>query len=298
MKRIALLVFAAVPAMAMALPVYADGGDSATLSRDSALIGQQVVLTLVVVTPHGATVDVDPGAESWNGIDVVRIDSQIARDTGAQTVHTLTVTVAPFVTGNTAFTPAVLVTADAVSTPRLLPPVQLSVAATLGPNDRLELSPLPAPQGIGGAESPLLRPGIVGAALVGVLLVAAGGFFGGRAVVRRLQRKALPIPVPLPVPDLRGAAALMEADPVAAYRTLASSVRAVISQRYGLAAYALTTGELQGRMEAGGIDRWQARLVGGLLQECDAVVYAGYRPAGERRMADLNMAREIVEAAG
>jgi hypothetical protein len=36
--------------------------------------------------------------------------------------------------------------------------------------------------------------------------------------------------------------------------------------------------------------------VGGLLEECDAVVYAGYRPASERRLADLNMAREILEA--
>ena len=88
----------------------------------------------------------------------------------------------------------------------------------------------------------------------------------------------------------------METDPVSAYRKLASAVRGVLSDRYGFAAFALTTGELQGRMEARGIDRWQARLVGGLLQNCDAVVYAGYLPAGERRQADLTMAREIIEA--
>ena len=38
--------------------------------------------------------------------------------------------------------------------------------------------------------------------------------------------------------------------------------------------------------------------VGGLLEECDSVIYAGYRPAAERRQADLTMAREIVEVAG
>jgi hypothetical protein len=51
-------------------------------------------------------------------------------------------------------------------------------------------------------------------------------------------------------------------------------------------------------METSGADRFAARLVGGLLEECDSVVYAGYRPAAERRRADLTMAREIVEGAG
>jgi hypothetical protein len=48
-------------------------------------------------------------------------------------------------------------------------------------------------------------------------------------------------------------------------------------------------------MEAAGVDRWQARLVRGLLENCDAVVYSGYLPALDRRHADLNIAREIVE---
>lgn len=288
---------AAAVALALVFPASADGGDTATLSRFSALIGQQMVLTLEVVTPRGATVDVDPAAPSWNGIDVIRVDSQKVRDNGDQSIHTLTVVVAPFVTGEIAFAPSVLVTASAASTSRLLPGVQLTVTPTLGPNDKLELSPLPAPQAIGGAESPVLKPGLVAGFAAALLVIGTGGFVALRAIARRRRREPLPAPTPLPVPDLGGAEALMEADPVAAYRKLASSVRAVISERYGLAAYALTTGELQGRMEARGIDRWQARLVGGLLQECDAVVYAGYRPADERRQADLTMAREIVEAA-
>ena len=48
-------------------------------------------------------------------------------------------------------------------------------------------------------------------------------------------------------------------------------------------------------MDEGGIDRFQGKLAGNLLEECDAVVYAGYRPAAERRHADLTMARELVE---
>jgi hypothetical protein len=48
-------------------------------------------------------------------------------------------------------------------------------------------------------------------------------------------------------------------------------------------------------MSRRGHDRWQARLVGGLLSQCDAVVYAHYRPAGGRADADLTAAYEIVE---
>jgi hypothetical protein len=98
------------------------------------------------------------------------------------------------------------------------------------------------------------------------------------------------------VPDLSYAAALLESDPVTAYRTLSSAVRRHLGDQYGFPAIALTARELERRMEAEGVGRWEARLVGGLLENCDAVVYAGYRPASERRRADLTMAEEIVGA--
>jgi hypothetical protein len=43
------------------------------------------------------------------------------------------------------------------------------------------------------------------------------------------------------------------------------------------------------------LDRWQVRVAGGLLAQCDSVVYAHYRPAMERADADLTAAYEIVE---
>jgi hypothetical protein len=139
-------------------------------------------------------------------------------------------------------------------------------------------------------------PTILGAAAA----VAALFAWLVRRFARRLASRPRAIPASVeeapPTTDLSGAAASLNSDPVAAYRTLASTVRAALASRYGFPARALTTTELERRMEAEGVDRWQARLVGGLLEECDAVVYAGYRPASERRLADLNMAREILEA--
>jgi hypothetical protein len=84
-------------------------------------------------------------------------------------------------------------------------------------------------------------------------------------------------------------------DYVAYYSAIATTVRNYLTQRFGFAAFALTTSELQDAMGRRGHDRWQARLVAGLLSQCDAVVYAHYRPAPERADADLTAAYEIVE---
>jgi hypothetical protein len=79
------------------------------------------------------------------------------------------------------------------------------------------------------------------------------------------------------------------------YSGIAICIRRYITERYGFAAVALTTPELEARMVRLGLDRWQARLVGGLLSECDDVVYARYTPANERAEAVLMMAYEITE---
>lgn len=79
------------------------------------------------------------------------------------------------------------------------------------------------------------------------------------------------------------------------YTLLAETVRGYLSERYGFPAFALTTRELQASMQRAGIERWQARLVSGLLSQCDSVVYARYRPEPERADADLTAAYEIIE---
>jgi hypothetical protein len=95
--------------------------------------------------------------------------------------------------------------------------------------------------------------------------------------------------------DQAGAAFQRDADYVAYYTTMANTLREYLTARFGFPAFALTTTEMQDQMVQRGMDRWQARIVGGLLNQCDAVVYARYRPATERADADLTAAYEIVE---
>jgi hypothetical protein len=295
--RSALLMAAALcPLILGAQAARADEGDAVRLSRGTLFVGQQQKITLTVVTPVGATVEVDPAAPGWNGVEVIAVTAQSRRDEPGRSVHTIELLVAPFLIGDIPFTPVVTVVTGPVATPRALPETLLKVLSSLAPGDNGELSPLAAPVSIAGAESPFLRPAIVGGVFAATFLLVLGLFLAVRAIARRLRRALPPEVAPGPARGLGGAEALLADDPVGAYRRLATAVRTVLSERYGFPASALTTGELQRRMEAEGVDRWQARLVSGLLEECDAVVYAGYRPAFERREADLTMAREIVEA--
>jgi hypothetical protein len=81
------------------------------------------------------------------------------------------------------------------------------------------------------------------------------------------------------------------------YRLLGACIRAYLASRFALPATTLTSSELAEMMERRHVSRWAARLVSGLLSECDAVVYARYAPAPERLAADNAMAFAILDAA-
>lgn len=271
--------------------------DSVRISPSAGLIGQPLSMELRVLAPPDATVELTPGTDSWGDVELVGIDVVTKSAVGNEVEWFFAARVAPFSPGAVSFAPSVAIVRGRESAQRVLPAVSLEVRPTLAVDAELVLSALPAPASIGGAESRLLKPAIGAAVAGGAALVALILWFAGRAVVRKFRRE-LPVEEAAPVPvTLDGAAALIDSDPVGAYRLMANVVKGELARRYGMRATALTSTELRRRLEAGS-DRWEARLVGGLLEECDSVIYAGYRPAAERRQADLTMAREIVEVSG
>jgi hypothetical protein len=271
------------------------GEDRVDLRRSSALLGEHLSATLRVTAPAGTVVEITPGGPSWAGVELVTTASPSVVTRGTESLWIFEVKVAPLLPGDIAFAPTVVIVSGAEVTARTLPPVPLTVLPTLGPDDPLELTPLLPPVAIEGAESPLLRPAIAAGAALGIALLGLLGWVLAKRWVRRPRRVVARPAVPQDLPGLHAAEAVIDTDPVSAYRVMSSVVKAELARRYGLRATALTTNELRRRLEDRGVDRWQARLVGGLLEECDAVIYAGYRPATERRQADLTMAREIVE---
>jgi hypothetical protein len=81
----------------------------------------------------------------------------------------------------------------------------------------------------------------------------------------------------------------------ARYAAIAAITRAYLTGRYDFPAFAMTRRELQRGMTRAGVDRWPARLVANLLEQCDAVQFGGFVPAPTRVDADLTAAYEIVQ---
>jgi len=294
---VALAVIAAAPAgpAARAQPAPAP---EVTVQPASARIGDHLRLAVRIVLPPGRQPELAPGTAGWGAVELVRLEPpRQLRTTSAGTEWLLEAVVAPFALGDLPFSPTIAVAAGAELSTLEPPPVTIAVLPTLLPDAPLELTPLPPPAAIAGAESPLLRPALAAAAVAAAAVV----LLGAAMLIRRLARRpARPVPVPPPppaepaLPGLLLAESAIDTDPVAAYRALAATVRAELARRFAIPATALTAAELRARLEATGADRWVARLAGGLLEECDAVVYAGYRPAPERRRADLAMAYELI----
>lgn len=154
-----------------------------------------------------------------------------------------------------------------------------------------------------GATSATRITALIAAALATIAVPALIGVW----VLRRLRRVP---PSPVPAVPVAGPAdaARAELDRIAArdlldagdtrefHELLAACVRRYLAATYDIPATALTTRELGPMMERHGAGRWQARLVTGLLSECDAVAFAGAHPARARAESNLAIAYELVEA--
>lgn len=177
-------------------------------------------------------------------------------------------------------------------------PGALSVVPVRAPGDEA-LRPLKPQLHVAGAPAAWLRPVAgVGVALTLVGLAAAAAWWW-----RHRPRKPL-ILGPSDVPErsarerleaLRNLPLAGEAEFQHYYGTIAAVVRGYLGDRFGFNAAALTTHELERRMTSHGVDRWQARLVSGLLDRCDHAVYARRYPDPASADHDLTVAYEIVE---
>jgi hypothetical protein len=174
----------------------------------------------------------------------------------------------------------------------------MTIIPVRAPGD-LELRPLKPQAGVAGAPPAWIRPAAVGLALalVAILVVA------GLAIWRRRPRDTYEVgPVAVAEGTARerlDALRRVRLDGEEAfqhyYGEIALVVRGYLGQRFAFNATALTTSELERRMTGHGVDRWQARLVGGLLDRCDRAVYARQYPEPASADHDLTVAYEIIE---
>ena len=173
------------------------------------------------------------------------------------------------------------------------------VSAVIG--DASALRPLKPQAEYGEPPAAWVPPAIAGGAVAALLLVAA------LAVWLRRRRRPEPVTAPMVVAagpeadarraleELASSGLLQDGDFGTFYGTIAVVMRRYLEARFVFPATALTTSELDARMDDHGIERWQSRLAEGLLNRCDAAVYAGYTPDPVAADHDLTVAFEIIE---
>lgn len=273
------------------------------IDRGRVTIGDPIHLTVTIASPPGTRIT----AEIENQIapfEVLAADPPQQRQAGGETQLVLRYTIAVYRTGTLQFGPleVTYTLPDGSSgTARSAAPITVNVESVIPPGETpTDIRPL-KPQAMLPAP-PSFTPVEYGAGILVALACALA--LAGTLLLRRRARAGRPQPVQTPAEIARAELDRILAQDLPArgelvehYRLLATCIRRYLTQRFGLPATALTSGELAAQMEERGINRWAARLVSGLLSECENVIYARYVPAPTRLLADNAMAYEIIDAA-
>jgi len=310
--RLALLLalFCGLTAAVVSAPARAQEPATLEVTADptTVTVGDRITVTLVLRLPQGVHPDFSTLDRQFGDLEVLRIGLPEERPLpGGRREVRVRYQVAAFRPGGTEIPSLTVPLTDASSIPTALTsaPIPVTVQSVLppgqDPGDIRDLkSQLDLPYRAG-----LSRRAIAGLALGATLIVLVPLLAWRRWRSRVTARR----PQPVVEPAMSGpeAVARAELNRISAlglldvgdlrqfHALLAACIRRYLTERFGFPAIAMTTGELTRSLETYGVARWPARLVVGLLSECDAVAYAGYRPARERAETNLAIAYEIVD---
>ena len=301
-------LIAAILLLALTAPAAAQSPVSAqaAISQDTVTVGDRIRVTVTLTLPADAQADVTALEQQFGDLELlfVGLPSEKPLPDGRKEVL-LTYDVAAFRTGAAQLPPLTvhmrLAGGEPASAETVALPITVNSVIPPGesPTDVRDLKPqvsLPVGGGIARRTVALIVAAVTLTLAMALLLVRW---------LRRPRVVAMPLPQAPPSPE---SIARAELDRIAAlgllnrgdlkqfHALLAACVRRYLSDRYRFHAYAMTTTELRRHMGAYGVDRWQARLVTGMLTESDAVNFAQYVPARPRCEANLEMAYQIVDA--
>lgn len=274
------------------------------LEPEEPRVGDRVRVTIEVDHPLDRLVTLVSGLERRPDLELVSTEPPVTTSSGDRLRTRFAFVVQPFALGSIEFDRIVLLALaeDGSGSEFGVNLPALTVRSTLDPT-KATLRPLKPQAAIAGGPAAWERPAQIAAAVAATMAVLVGGVLVLR---RRLRRDRAPLLEPLPdataedsarreLDALRVQDLLSHGDLDDFYGRLSIVVRRYLQERYDFRATALTTSELERRMSADGLDRWQARLVSGLLERCDAAVYARDYPPLASSDHDLTLAYEIVE---
>ena len=259
-------------------------------------VGEQVVLKLSFTTPKEVNSELDLSSNSWGELEIIEVLSIQAEPDGSGLIRNqIRVLVAVFSLQSIESIPAVrLVEIDNEHVEKIIffPPVQLDVISLFSDEQSLDLSVPSSLLDIDGERTPFFIPLLIG---LGAVVLFGTFFFIQFLHARNLKDVSAVESTPTsPIPVLDQS--LMEGDVTEAYRLIAFRIRAYLEENFDIPASSMTTEELEDELHAAGVSGEISRLSRELLRECDSVVYAGYRPAQGRRVADFELAKTVLES--
>lgn len=269
----------------------------ARIDPSTATVGDRLTLTVEIAHPPGVTWTPPGFGAGFGGLELLESPPPVPIEDGE--ASRFTYILAAFRTGTFTVPPLPFgfIGPGAASGTVPTPPLTVTIESVLAPDDT-SLRPLKPQLDIATSAPPAIVPALF---VAGFLALTAYGYIL-LARMRRLQARQLIVPAePAKSPHERARTALDALSDGAAsgdvrsyYEQIAVTIRWYLSERFGFPAYAMTRTELEPAMTAAGADRWPAHLTANLLEQADAVQFAGFEPPPERREADLTTAYEII----
>lgn len=267
-------------------------------------VGDRIRLTIVAQGVEGVVFEQPPAPEAFGPFEILdqRIGTPQTTPDGG-TLLRLEFTVTAFQTGVLTI-PGLPITYTDPNGERqnvLAPDMPIGVRSVIANDPNAQLLDIKPPVAIPGAAVSYTE-----AAATAMMVAAALALT--IMLLRRQRNRPAPLPAPVIRPafspeeaaraelvDIEAAGLLERGDYEAYYRRISHCLRMYLEQRYGFPALSMTTNELREALGKEGVDRWQARVVSGLIEECDAVRWAGYLPAQARAGRAIIQAHEVLE---
>jgi hypothetical protein len=307
--RLAMIVVAVamLASRAAVAPVFAQAPPTidvqTAFDTQAVTVGQRTRLVVTVRHAQELIITVEKPAQTAQDLDLVSADPGITQfdAAGPDATTTYSFVIAAFALGSVQPGPirVAWLRADGTTGAITVQPPALNVVPTRAANDE-QLRPMKSQVGVPGAPPAWER-----LAIPGGVLVALAGVAGLTLIWLRRRRSRTVEYVPPDVSAERRAREQLDGLVVPSrnaseryqhfYGAISYAVREYLQARFGFNATALTTRELEQRMVDRGVGRWQARLVSGLLDRCDAAVYAHDYPDPASADHDLTLAYEVVE---
>ena len=294
-----------VAALMLALVLSRAGGQEAysaevPIEPQRVTVGDRMILSISIEHDSGVVPEAPDDPEAFVPLDLINVREPVTKEVaGGRSETRFEYELTAFIIGEVELSPLAITAAGAEVL--RVEPASIVVESVVPPDAPLQFRDLKAP--LQASTGP---PRWIWAALFMGGFAAVSVFTMVLARVPTLSRPIALVTEPVEPEedaqemilaefiDLEEAGLLDSGEQIEYYTRLGERLRHYLSRRFDVPASAMTPIEIEKQLDATAMNKLAVRQAVSTLEQCQAVQFAGYRPARERAEADLAGAREIV----